>query len=149
MLIYTGFIQSPADNTLFVKHDIMIASNSPTAVSSLKSTLHSTFKIKDLGDMRFFLGLEIAMNASGISICQRKYALNFLYDTGLLGCKPSPVPMDPLVKLSKESGTLLEDATSYRALVGRLLYLTITKPDITFAVHHLSQLMPAPTDVHL
>lgn len=69
--------------------------------------------------------------------------------SSVLACKPSSVPMDPVVKLSKDTWTLLADPTSYRALIGRLLYLTITMPDITFVVHSLSQFMSAPTDTQL
>lgn len=70
--------------------DIMIASNSDSEVASLKSFLH--------GPLPFFLGLEIARTAAGISVCQRKYALSLLSGAGLLACKPSSVPMDPVVK---------------------------------------------------
>ena len=162
VLLADGFTQSQSDTTLFTKKtargflallvyvdDIVIASNDSTDLAELKGVLAAAFKIKDLGPMRFFLGLEIARTSKGISVCQRKYALNLLQDAGLLDCKPSSVPMDPYVKLSRESGTLLPSATPYRELIGRLLYLTITRPDITFAVHKLSQFLQAPTDVHL
>lgn len=72
-----------------------------------------------------------------------------LEDVGLLGCKPSYIPMDPTLHLNTEIGTLLPNPTTYRELIGRLLYLTITRPDITFDVHQLSQFLSAPSDIHL
>ncbi|XP_019086048.1 PREDICTED: uncharacterized protein LOC109126769 [Camelina sativa] len=131
--------------------DIMIASNSDAEVLSVKAILAQAFKIKDLGQARFFLGLEIARNSAGISVSQRKYCLNLLSDTGYLGCKPKNVPMDPTKALFKDTSVLLPEAeiSSYRALIGRLLYLTIARPDITFAVNKLSQYLSSPTDAHL
>ena len=162
VLLGANFVQSPADNTLFVKasassflvvfvyvDDILISSNDPEAVDTLKALFEYAFRIKDLGPARFFLGLEIARSTAGISVSQRKYALNLLEDSGLLGCKPSSIPMDHSLHLTKDLGTALPQPKVYRELIGRLLYLTITRPDITFAIHQLSQFLSAPTDVHL
>lgn len=82
-------------------------------------------------------------------MCQRKYCLDLLTNGGLGDCKPKSVPMDPKIPLSKEKGTMLSDATPYRELIGRLLYLCITRPDITFAVNWLSQFLSFPTNVHM
>ena len=162
VLLGANFVQSPADNTLFVRStstsfiavlvyvdDLLIANNDDDSLEQLHALLRSEFKIKDLGPARFFLALEIARNTTGITFSQRKYALDLLADTGFLVSKPCAVPMDPSLPMSKDTGVLLPDATPYRELIGRLLYLTITRPDITFAVHRLSQFLSAPTDVHM
>ena len=127
---------------------IIIVSNSDSEVDLLKTQLKSCFKLRDLGPMKYFLGLKVAWSAEGIHICQRKYALDLLDETGLLGCKPSSIHMDPAVKLSSETGGDFIDAEAYRCLVGRLMYLQITRPDITFAVNKLSQFSSAPCESH-
>lgn len=145
-----GFTTSSGDHTLFTKNsgnvymavlvyvdDIIIASSCDKATDLLKQALQCSFKLRDLGTLRYFLGLEIARSAAGITLCQRKYTLDLLTETGLLGCQPSSIPMDPSFKLTLEDGDLLLNAELYRRLVGKLLYLTFTRPDITYAVHKL------------
>ena len=162
VVFIAGFQQSPANNTLFVKvtgtsfiallvyvDDIMIASNCDVELQKLETSLHQSFKIKDMGAPKYFLGLGIARNTTGISICLRKYALDILVTTRMLACKSSSVPMEPVVHLTKESGVRVIDARPYRELIGRLLYLTITRPDITFAVNNLSQFLSCPTNLHM
>ena len=111
--------------------------------------LQAAFKLRVLGLVKYFLGSEIARNSTRISLNQRKYTLELLQDAGYLGCKPVTVPMEPNQKLSESTGTLLPDASVYRKIVGRHLYLTHTRPDITYAVHKLSQFMASPRSDHL
>ena len=157
-----GFVQTSSDHSLFVQHsassfvaalvyvdDILIVGDNDTAIENFKDSLKQAFKLRDLGDAKYFLGFEIARNADGISINQRKYTLELLQDAGYLGCKPVSVPMEPNSKLSDSSGDLLSDPSIYRKIVGKLLYLTHTRPDITYAVHKLSQFMSAPRGDHL
>jgi hypothetical protein len=156
-LIEFGFIQSKADYTLFTRtlkglfiallvyvDDIVVAVDNSTKVSKFIQLLNDRFKLKDLGQLKYFLSLEIARNEFGISVCQRKYALEVLEDTGMLASKPVHFPMEHNVKFSKDSSQFLDDPTSYRRLVRRLLYLTISKPDISFVVQALSQFMDKP-----
>ena len=102
-----------------------------------------------MGDLKYFLGLEVARSDKGIALCQRKCTLELLNDAGLLGCKCAKKPMEQNLRLSKFEGEELKDPSHYRRLVGKLLYLTITRPNIRFVVHKLSQHMSKPRRPHL
>jgi len=138
-LISIGFIQSKSDHSLFIKKtnvaftalfvyvdDVILAENSLANIDEVKQALNKTFKIKDLGELKYFLGLEVARSKHGIYLCQRKYALNILTDSGMLGCKPCHTPLSKDLKLLFNTDAPLYDVESYRRLVGRLLYLTNT-----------------------
>ncbi|XP_057975439.1 uncharacterized mitochondrial protein AtMg00810-like [Malania oleifera] len=157
-----GFSQSKADYSLFTKQergsfvvlllyvdDILLAGSDTAALEKVKSSLSAEFKLKDLGPLKFFLGLEIARSHKGISLSQRKYCLELIAESGLLAAKPVLFPMDTHTKLSKDDSELIDDVSAYRRLMGRLLYLTHTRPDITFAVNHLSQFLDNPRLPHL
>ncbi|KAL5543804.1 hypothetical protein UlMin_007588 [Ulmus minor] len=126
-----------ASRQWFSKFSVAIINNQ-AAIADLKSKLNKLFKLKDLGDVKFFLGLEIAKSFAGICVSQRKYVLDLLSDFGYLGCKPATTPMEANLKLSADEGTTLSDASMYRRLLGKLLYLKLTRPDISYAVGRLS-----------
>jgi hypothetical protein len=107
------------------------------------------FKLKDLGNLKYFLGIEVARSKKCIFLSQRKYALEVLEDTGFLNAKPNTFPIEQNLALSKHDGDLIADSSSYRRLVGKLIYLTITKPDLAYAVQVLSQFMDKPRTSHL
>ncbi|KAH9750239.1 protein kinase domain-containing protein [Citrus sinensis] len=157
-----GFRQSKADYSLFVKtnakfstfvlvyvDDIIVAGNDVAEVSRIKDFLAQKFYIKALGKLKYFLGIKVARSSCGIFLSQRKYALDILKDAGLLAGRVSHFPMEQQLRLSSTDGDLLSNPSSYRRLVGRLIYLTVTRPDIVFAVHVLSRFMHEPRTTHM
>ena len=115
----------------------------------LKSFLSKEFEIKDLGYRRYFLGMDIARTRHGIFVSQRKYVLDLLKETGMLGCKPASTPMESNKKIGSGTDQTPMDKGRYQRLVGRLIYLSHTRPDIGFPVSVVSQYMNNPTEEHM
>jgi hypothetical protein len=128
--------------------DLILTGSSPTLIDHVKSTLHQQFDMTDLGPLHYFLGLQITQSASRIGISQPKYALDLLNRFHMLDCKSAPMPFLSGVKLSTKCSTPLVDATLYRQLVGSLLYLTHSRPDISYAVGLVSRFMQEPHELH-
>lgn len=105
--------------------------------------------MKELGELKYFLGLEIDITTSGFFVSQRKYAEELLKEHNLTDYKPLYLAMDPNLKLTADKGDILPSPTPYSGWLGRLIYLTITRPDISFNVQLLSQFMQQPTSVHM
>ena len=114
--------------------DIIVASSIEQATSALLKDLQKDFALKDLGDLHYFLGIEVKKVRNGIVLTQHKYANDLLKKTGMVDCKPMSTPLSTSEKLSLHEGSLLgpDDATQYRSIVGALQYLTLTRPDIAF-----------------
>ena len=156
-----GFHQSYSDYSLFTLHnnddrlhvlvyvdDLIISGNDHKSIVQFKSYLSECFHMKDLGALKYFLGVEVARNPEGIFLCQRKYALDILSEAGLLGAKPAHVPLEQQHKLAMADGQLLDDPEQYRRLIGRLIYLCFTRPELSYCVHILSQFMQQPKAAH-
>ena len=105
--------------------------------------------MKKLGQLKHFLGLEVDRTHEGIFLCQQKHAKDLLKKFGMLECKPISTPMEPNAKMCEHEGKDLKDATMYRQLVGSLLYLTLTRTDISYAVGVMSRYMQNPKKPHL
>lgn len=113
--------------------------------------LNSEFALKDLGDLHFFLGIEVNRDREGgLHLCQEKYATDLLKRVGMQHCKPSSTPLSSTEKLSLAEGEILnqEDGTRYISVVGALQYLTLTRPDISLVVNKVCQFLHAPTSLH-
>lgn len=128
--------------------DLVICGNNNEEIVKFKAYLGRCFHMKDLGKLKYFLGIEIARSAEGILMTQRKYALDIVAETGLLGCKPAATPMEQRHNLGADTSKALTDPTRYRRLVGRLIYLGNTRPDLSYPVHILSQFMQSPREGH-
>ncbi|KAL5798657.1 hypothetical protein ACOSQ2_003477 [Xanthoceras sorbifolium] len=157
-----GYTQCQADHTLFVHHatgvitilivyvdDMIMTGNSEEEIHKLKSFLAKEFEIKDLGSMKYFLGMEVARSKAGICINQRKYILDLLKETGMTECKPADTPMDYTTKLGLIEESPPVDKGRYQRLVGKLIYLSHTRADIAFPVSTVSQFMNSPNEEHM
>ena len=128
--------------------DIVLTGDDLEEMERLKNYLAKEFEIKDLGNFKYFLGIEVARSRDGILISQRQYVLDLLKETGMLGCKAADTPMDPNQKISDDTSEETVEKGRYQRLVGKLIYLSHTRPDIAFAVSVVSQFMHSPKQVH-
>ncbi|GJW38223.1 ribonuclease H-like domain-containing protein, partial [Tanacetum coccineum] len=164
-LIECGFVQSKSDYSLFTKKfgdvfiallvyvdDIIITDINLNEINKFKQFLKTKFMIKDLRKLKYFLGIKVLGTPTGVCLSQRKYYLELIDEFGLLASKPSYIPMQPNISLSsepKDDDPLLDNITDYQKLIGKLIYLTTTRPDIAYTVSCLSQFMHNPLKSHL
>lgn len=160
-LVSSGFTNSHADTSLFVFNtsgdliyllvyvdDIIITGSNATAVQRFIDLLGNRFSIKDLGDLTYFLGVEVTTTSTGLLLSQRKYITDLLARTNMIGAKSVTTPLATEPPLTILSGIALTDPSEYRTVVGSLQYLCLTRLDIAYAVNKLSQFMHRPTTVH-
>jgi hypothetical protein len=128
--------------------DLLITGCSTSAIAAVNRILHDKFLMAYMGLLHFFLGLEISQDASGIKMSQAKYAQDLLERFHMTYCKSTPTPFLSGVKLEDDRDTSLVDSTLYRQLVGSLLYLTHSIPDLSYVVGVVSRFMQEPHELH-
>uniref|UniRef100_A0A2N9HY12 Reverse transcriptase Ty1/copia-type domain-containing protein n=1 Tax=Fagus sylvatica TaxID=28930 RepID=A0A2N9HY12_FAGSY len=160
-LLDLGFHGSRSDSSLFIYKttsltmfiliyvdDIIITASQPESIDDLLLSLTHEFAVKDLGNLNFFLGIEVLSNPHGIILSQHRYIIDLLHRTKMSEAKPITTPMASTSSLSAFEGELFPDLTLYRSTVGALQYLALTRPDIAFTVNKLSQFMQKPLLPH-
>ncbi|XP_076958678.1 uncharacterized protein LOC143634502 [Bidens hawaiensis] len=156
-----GFIQSKSDTSLFIYHhgtaiaylflyvdDIILVTSSNTLRQRLMTTLASEFAMKDLGPLTYFLGILVTRNCDRMFLSQQAYTRDIIHRAAMDSCKPVATPADTNSKLGHTSASLFSDPTTYSSLAGALLYLTFTRPDISYAVQHICMHMHSLTEAH-
>ena len=152
-----GYMASHYDSALFLRRtdkgtillllyvdDMIITGDDLSDIQELKDFLNQQFEMKDLGHLSYFLGLEITHFTNGLYITQAKYAFELLSRAGLTDSKTVDTPVELNTHLTPSGGKPLSNLSLYRRLVGSLVYLTVTHPDISYVVHQLSQYLSAP-----
>nr|XP_017185145.2 uncharacterized protein LOC108172282 [Malus domestica] len=160
-LPFIGFKDTCSDCSLFVKiagsnivilllyvDGIIITGSSPDAIQQVIDPLTSEFDLKDLGDLHYFLGIQITRTSHGLFLSQTKYIQDLLQKTEMLDSKFCDTPCLPYNRLLKDDGELFNNLTLYRSVMGALQYLTFTRPDIAFFVHQVCQFMQEPMVSH-
>ena len=128
--------------------DMIITGDDLSGIQELKNFLSQQFEMKDLGYLSYFLGLEITHSTHGLYVTHAKYASELLSRAGLTYSKTVDTPVELNAHLTPSGGKPLSNPSLYRRLVGSLVYLTVTRPDISYAVHQVSQYLSAPRLTH-
>ncbi|RVW90852.1 Retrovirus-related Pol polyprotein from transposon RE1 [Vitis vinifera] len=160
-LLSWGFNSSRTDSSMFVHfgrhstlivlvyvYDIIVTGSSPVLIQQLIHKLHSLFALRNLGQLSYFLGIEVTYDGGSMHLSQRKYITDLLQRTSMLDSKAVATPGTVGLSLSQFDGDLMDDVTMYRSVVGALQYATLTRPDIAFSVNKACQFMHRPTSTH-
>ncbi|CAL2258609.1 unnamed protein product [Prunus armeniaca] len=161
-LLAQRFVHSRSDAFLFIRRsssctmyvliygdNIIVTGSKPKSVHQFIDTLCSTFDSRRMGELNFFLGMEINQFSDTLFLSQTRYAVDLLKRFNMTECKSCPTPLPSDTRLSCMDGDPLPDPSTYRSMVGGLQYLTLSRPDISFAVNHVCQFMHNPRTSHI
>lgn len=146
------FILTLAIRTISIRvyvDDIIITGSRPSLSKDIIAKLNSSFSLKHLGDLVYFLGIEVKVAAHGsLTLTQSKYLRDLLHKTHMSESSPVHSPMQSTCKLTKTGSPALEDHFMYRSVVGTLRYATITRPDVAYAINKVCQFTSHPLETH-
>ena len=154
-----GFVQTPSDPCIYVAEgddpfmiavhvdDLILAGTTGAKIAQVKQSIAERFDVKDMGLLNYFLGMQVIQKSGKVWIRQPTYAEKVLSKFGMDNARPVVTPVDPNSKLIKATDeSELHNQPEYQSAVGSLLYLSsATRPDITFAVNHVTKFSEKPT----
>jgi hypothetical protein len=124
--------------------DMVVTRNDPDERKNLQNYLSKEFKMKDLGPLKYFLGIEVSRSRKGIFLSQRKYTLDLLQETGISACQLADTPMEEGLKLYVDPNQIPVDKSMYQKLIERLMYLAHIRPNLAYALSIISQFIHNP-----
>ena len=149
MLFFKHSISRKVVTLIFYVDDIIIiTSDDYLEITKIKSQVEYVFEIRDYGNLKYFLGIEVSYSASGISLTPQKYIIDLLKDKGFINFKPISTAIDQNHKLIEEEDETI-DTETYQRLIGRLIYLSNTRPNISYSISVLSPFMHSLNIHHL
>ncbi|CAJ2663992.1 unnamed protein product [Trifolium pratense] len=149
---HTLFVKQDGDKILIVSlyvDDLIYTGNDKMLFEEFKISMKRNFAMTDLGKMKYFLGVEVSQKDYGILIHQQKYAKELLSRFGMESCNTVNSPIVPGNKLNKDEGGTVVNATKYKQMVGSLMYLLATRPDLAYSVCLIARYMEKPTELHM
>ena len=127
--------------------DLIYTGNCEELFEEFKCSMKKNFSMTNLGKMKYFLGVEVIQNAKGIFIHQQKYAKEVLSKFGMEDCNLVCNPIVPGSKLTKNEGGKCVDVTNFKQIIGSLMYLLATRPDLAYSVFSIARFMEKPTEM--
>lgn len=161
-LVSLGFSKCPYEHAVYTRKegddsmivavyvdDLLVTGSKVSMITEFKREMSQKFEMSDLGQLNYYLGIEVTQGAGFIELKQAGYARKILEKAGLGSCNPAKFPMDLKEQISKDDGGEVVNSTQYKSLIGGLGYVVHTRPDIAYSVGILSRYMERPTKLHL
>lgn len=149
---YAVYTKREAGEALIVAvyvDDLLVTGTKESVIKSFKEQMAEHFEMSDLGQLSYYLGLEVNQQKDFVELKQEAYAKKVLEKVGMGSCNSTKFPMEPKAVITRDEGGVAVNSTEYKSIVGGLRYLVHTRPDISYAVGIISRYMERPTEMHM